>query len=153
MAIKLDRNKQWISSKRFLLESCGISVHFSEIHSNYYSTWKYVTKEDKHYIQSLDHPDLTNTGPPRTTMASIAAQSRSKKKASHVARFSVITGRTTSSPPSPEQRHSNFCDRKEPHCIRKKWHHQRKGDENDDGPMEVLSIPCSDLLVENVLLC
>ena len=80
MTIKLDRNKRWISSKRFLLESCGISVHFSEIHSNYYSAWKYVTKEDKHYIQSLDHPDLTNTGPSRTTMASIAVQSRSKRK-------------------------------------------------------------------------
>ena len=41
MAIKLDRNKRWISSKRLLQESCGISVHFSEIHSNYYSAWKY----------------------------------------------------------------------------------------------------------------
>ena len=83
MAIKLDRNKRWISSKRFLQESCGISVHFSEIHSNYYSAWKYVTKEDKYYIQSLDHPDLTNAGPPRTTMASMAVQAKSKKKAGH----------------------------------------------------------------------
>ena len=83
MAIKLDRNKRWISSKRFLLESYGISVHFSEIHHNYYSAWKYVTKEDKRYIESKDHPDLTNTGPPRTTMASIAVQSRSRKKACH----------------------------------------------------------------------
>ena len=38
IAIKLDRNKRWISSKRFLVERCGISVHFSEIHTNYYST-------------------------------------------------------------------------------------------------------------------
>ena len=83
MAIKLDRNKRWFSSKRFLLERCGISVHFSEIHTNYYSAWKYVTKEDRHYIQSLDHPDLTNIGPPRMNMASIAVQSRSKRKASH----------------------------------------------------------------------
>ena len=83
MAIKLDRNKRWISSKRFLQESCGISVHFSEIHSNYYSAWKYVTKEDKYSIQSLNHPDLTNAGPPRTTMASMAVQAKSKKKAGH----------------------------------------------------------------------
>ena len=83
MDIKLDRNKRWISSKRFLQESCGILVHFSKIHSHYYSAWKYVTKKDKHYIQSLNHPDLTNTGPPRTTMASIAVQSKTKKKASH----------------------------------------------------------------------
>ena len=83
VAIKLDRNKRWISSKRFLLERRGISVHFSEIHANYYSAWKYVTKEDKYYIESLDHPDLTNVGPPRTMMASIAVQSKSKRKASH----------------------------------------------------------------------
>ena len=81
--IKLDRNKRWISSKRFLLERRGISVHFSEIHTNCYSAWKYVTKEDKHYIQSLDHSDLTNMGPPRTMMASIAVHSRSKGKASN----------------------------------------------------------------------
>ena len=85
MAIKFDRNKRWISTERFLLERRGISIQFSEIHTNYYSAWKYVTKEDKHYmyIQSLDHPDLTNMGPPRTMMASIAVQSRSKGKASH----------------------------------------------------------------------
>ena len=40
-------------------------------------------KEDKYYIESLEHPDLTNVGPPRTMMASIAVQSRSKRKASH----------------------------------------------------------------------
>ena len=40
-------------------------------------------KKDKHYIQSLDHPDLTNAGPPRTTMPSIAIQSKSKKEAGH----------------------------------------------------------------------
>ena len=83
MAIKLDRNKRWISSKRFLLERRGISVHFSEIHTNYDSAWKYVTKEDKYYIESLEHPDLTNVGPPRMMMASITVQSRSKRKASH----------------------------------------------------------------------
>ena len=70
-------------SKRFLLERCGISVHFSEIRTIYFSAWKYVTKEDKRYIQSLDHPDLTNVGPPRTNMASIAVHSRSKRKARH----------------------------------------------------------------------
>ena len=35
------------------------------------------------YPELIDHPDLTNTGAPRTTMASIPVQSRSKKKASH----------------------------------------------------------------------
>ena len=37
MAIKLDKNQRWLGIKRFLLERCGISVHFSVIHRNYFS--------------------------------------------------------------------------------------------------------------------
>lgn len=40
MVIKLDRNQRWISIERFLLESCGNSVNFYEMHNNYYSAWK-----------------------------------------------------------------------------------------------------------------
>ena len=54
MALKLNRNKRWLSSKRFLLERCGISVHFSDIHRNYFSAWKYVTKQDKEFVESPD---------------------------------------------------------------------------------------------------
>ena len=43
MAIKLDRCKRWLSSKRCLEDNHGISVHFSNIHHNYYSAWKYTT--------------------------------------------------------------------------------------------------------------
>lgn len=52
-----------------MLDKFGISVHFSSIHSNYYSAWQYVTKEDEEYIESPGHPDLQNAQPPRTTMA------------------------------------------------------------------------------------
>ena len=52
MAMKLDKNQRWLPSKRYLLERCGISVHFSDTHENYFSAWKYVTKEDRDYIQS-----------------------------------------------------------------------------------------------------
>ena len=41
MALKLNRYKRWLSSKRYLEENHGISVHFSNIHHNYYSAWKY----------------------------------------------------------------------------------------------------------------
>ena len=71
MAQKLDRNQRWLPSKRFLYESCGISVHFSAIHRNYFIAWKYVTKEDKEFVQSPGHPDLSD-GPPKTTRASFA---------------------------------------------------------------------------------
>lgn len=53
MAVKLDRNKSWSQSNKLLLEICGISVHFSPIHSNYYSAWQYVTKQDSSFIQIL----------------------------------------------------------------------------------------------------
>ena len=46
MALKLNRCKRWLSSKRYLAENHGISVHFSNIHHNYYSAWKYTTKKD-----------------------------------------------------------------------------------------------------------
>ena len=58
-ALKLNRNKGRLSSKKFLLERCGISVHFSDIHRNYFSAWKYVTKQDKEFVESPGHPDLS----------------------------------------------------------------------------------------------
>ena len=61
MALKLNRNKRWLSSKRFLLERCGISaVHFSGLHRFYFSAWKYLTKQDKEFVESPGHPDLSD---------------------------------------------------------------------------------------------
>ena len=72
MALKLNRNKRWLSTKRFLLERSGISaVHFSGIHRNYFSAWKYLTKEDKEFVERPGHPDLSD-GLPKTTKASFA---------------------------------------------------------------------------------
>ena len=45
---------------------------FSSNHCNYYSAWRFVTKEDVAYCQSEDHPDLINTLEPRTALASQA---------------------------------------------------------------------------------
>ena len=70
MAMELDKDQRWLPSKRYLLERCGISVHFSDTHENYFRAWKYVTKEDRDYIQSNGHPDLTSATAPRTTKAS-----------------------------------------------------------------------------------
>ena len=75
MTLKLYRNHQWLPSKRFLFERCGISFTFS--HSqNYFSAWKYVTKQDKEFVQSLGHADLSN-GPHKTTRASFANKTHS----------------------------------------------------------------------------
>lgn len=80
MVMKLDKNQRWLPSKRYLLERCGISVHFSATHGNYFSAWKYVTKEDQDYIQSDGHPDLTSTTAPRTTKASCTKRTVAMEK-------------------------------------------------------------------------
>ena len=69
LAIKLDRNQRWISSKTYLIDVYGISVHYSNRHYNYYSAWKYVTKSDACYIESEGHPRLDDTEP-QTSSAS-----------------------------------------------------------------------------------
>ena len=86
MAVKLDRNQRWLQSKKFVLEKCGISVHFSAIHG-YYSAWQYVTKQDSRFIQSVGHPDLANYHQPRTTLTSLAKHSRPRKTPSCAAQI------------------------------------------------------------------
>lgn len=68
MAIKLDRCCRWEQSKNTLRMEHGISVHYSNLHYNHYSAWKYVTKEDKEVVESSQHPLFWNTQPPRTSM-------------------------------------------------------------------------------------
>ena len=48
----------------------GLKLNFSRAHSNYYSAWKYTTKEDQDYLESQGHPDLKNE--PRTQKASLS---------------------------------------------------------------------------------
>ncbi|CAH3189980.1 unnamed protein product, partial [Porites evermanni] len=77
MAIKLNRVRRWLPIRDYLKNKWSIYVHFSNRHVNYYTAWLYTTKEDRHYIQSPDHPDLANSGPPRTMSASQARKQRS----------------------------------------------------------------------------
>ena len=79
LAVKLDRNQRWLSSKEFLRSEYGIVVNYSSCHHNYYSAWRYVTKSDSNYIESVDHPDLKNSHEPRTSSASRAKSSRCKR--------------------------------------------------------------------------
>ena len=69
MAVKLKRIWRWLAFKELLQETHGISVHFSNIHSNYYTAWKYVSKEDPDVLESDGHPDLWNSKPPKTSKA------------------------------------------------------------------------------------
>ena len=47
-------------------------MHFSSVHANNYSAWKYVTKKDKHPLESKGHSDLTNSEGPSTMKTSEA---------------------------------------------------------------------------------
>ena len=38
----------------------GLKLNFSSSHANYFSAWKYTTKDDKEYLESECHPNLKN---------------------------------------------------------------------------------------------
>ena len=80
MCLKLDRNQRWLRAKKYLSEKYGISVHFSSVHTNYYTAWTYVTKEDQHCVESEGHPDLKNSEGPSTSQAHIANRNRRVKR-------------------------------------------------------------------------
>ena len=92
MAVKLDRNHRWLKSAELCREKAWSETKFSSSHSNYFSAWKYTTKEDKDYLESQCHPDLKNA--PKTQQASRARtggseKGRKKRKCGRQPRLSV----------------------------------------------------------------
>ena len=69
MAVKLNARRRWLKIRNYLDEPHRVKVNFSARHSNYYSACQYTTKEDESYLQSDNHPDLTNTPAPNTSRA------------------------------------------------------------------------------------
>ena len=69
MAVKLTGRRRWRRVRSLIHDNHGVNVNFSNHHDNYYSAWRYTTKEDLQYIQSEGHPDLSNSCPPRTSRA------------------------------------------------------------------------------------
>lgn len=67
MALKLQRRGRWLQVRNYLDEKYGIKVNFSDHHNTYYSSYKYVTKEDESAQHSETHPVLRNA--PRTEKA------------------------------------------------------------------------------------
>lgn len=58
MAVKLDRSRRWLKVRNYADKTHGVKLNFSSSHANYYSAWKYTTKEDTQYLESEGHPDL-----------------------------------------------------------------------------------------------
>ena len=52
MPVKLDRKRRWLHVRNYADKTHEVKLNFSSVHSNYYSVWKYTTKEDNEYLQS-----------------------------------------------------------------------------------------------------
>ena len=59
-ALKLNRNKGRLSSKKVSFRTLWHIRSFFSIHRNYFSAWKYVTKQDKEFLESPGHLDLSD---------------------------------------------------------------------------------------------
>ena len=77
MAVKLQSRRRWLKYRNLLECNHNLKVNFSGVHVNYYSAWRYVTKNDTEYMQSAHHPDLTNEDFPITTNATQSVQGQS----------------------------------------------------------------------------
>ena len=85
MAIKLNMQKRWKAAKNSIHDKHGITVNFSCSHDNYYTAYKYATKEDTHALHSQGHPDLAAVGSPRTKASTKAVRRRSRSRQSNEA--------------------------------------------------------------------
>ena len=95
MALKLSRRARWCRVRAALESENGIKVNFSSAHATYYSAYKYVTKEDEHFVVSSGHPELS--GPPATEEATKARKAKlssgkgkKKRKRERYATFDVV---------------------------------------------------------------
>ena len=84
MALKLNQRMRWSRVRQYIESAYEIRVNFSDVHNTYYSAYKYVTKEDKTYLLSENHPDLKE--PPNTEKAIAARKGKGKKKKTKTAR-------------------------------------------------------------------
>ena len=79
MAINLSTTSRW-QAIRFVDNKHGIKLNFSDSHTNYYTAYKYITKEDPNFVLFPRHPDLANTSTPNTTNATRRRQSKATAK-------------------------------------------------------------------------
>ena len=94
MVIKLSSPARWLKVRKFVDDKYGIKLNFSDSHTNYYTAYEYVVKEDPNFVQSADHPDFSSGKPPKTTQASCGrgkgAKTTKSKKRKRLAVFDVV---------------------------------------------------------------
>ena len=86
MCVLLNNLQCWIKVKKYITERYGIVLNFSG-HGGYHTAYRYVTKQDKGFIKSTNHPE--NIDIPKTTSATKKKTSQLSKK-SKVKRLSNI---------------------------------------------------------------
>ena len=59
--------KHWKSVKDKMTKNHGVVLNFSDGHDNYYTAYKYVTKEDPEVYLSPGHPNISEIGSPPTS--------------------------------------------------------------------------------------
>lgn len=74
MAVKRSGRRRWLRVRNYIDQVYGVKVNFNDRHENYYTCWRYTTKEDSLSVHSTNHPDLGNIGAPITTNASSASR-------------------------------------------------------------------------------
>ena len=71
----------------------ALNLNFSGSHPNYFSAWKYTTKDDKEYLESECHPDLNNApqtqGPSQMRVAEMEGKCGKKRKRGRQSRLSI----------------------------------------------------------------
>lgn len=80
MAIKFSGNRRWKESKNYLMKKHGIVVHYSGSHDDYATAFEYITKDDKQYIKSADHPPLIEIQHSKSRNAHAAWRSKATNK-------------------------------------------------------------------------
>ncbi len=107
MAVVFSRNKRWLSAKQFLLKNYGISVHFADKkHHDFYSAYRYVTKEDSSALLCPDHPPFALGLSPHTSKSSRARVEKLSRKRSSASE--AASSDQQPSKPSKARRLSNL---------------------------------------------
>ena len=85
LSVKLFTSRRRVGVRHYLDKQKGVKVHFSDLHANYYSAWRYTTKKDSEYLESENHPDLMDS-PSSTQRASetLHSEKRSGRKGKKV---------------------------------------------------------------------
>ena len=77
MAVKLSSRRRWLNVRDYIEKEVNLKVNFSGHHVNYFSAFKYTIIEDRDYVLSPNHADLTNAL--KTQQASKQSKKRRRK--------------------------------------------------------------------------